>query len=674
MRRRTLVVLTVLASLSFFLTLTFAANTGQITGCLTDQETGKPIVGASVVISGTSIGAMTDHEGKYQITRVEPGVYTLRISHLDYAQLEIPGVTVSADSATEINRTLSSSVIDSGTTIEVTAKHDVIDKSTTSKRMIQRLPVASVDAILKQVAGVRTGKDGKIYIRGGRSGEVSYIISGKAISNPLGGLDNGVADRLRCGNKFPPAHGGSAIVNGEKYDAMFFENYGVNPFVDTEDDHYSTFAIDVDDASFILARTYLNRGHLPPKAAIRVEEFVNHFDYSYDPPSHETFRVIMEGAPSRFGPNGSLLMRIGIKGRIVQDEDRKPANLVFVIDVSGSMDIENRLELVKKSLTLMTERLTERDRLGIVIYGSNAVVKMRPTNCDRRQYIKKTIESVRCGGSTNAAQGINLGFQMASEIFVPGHINRVILCSDGVANVGVTGAEQILENIKAYTDQGITLTTVGFGMGNYNDILMEKLGNKGNGKYAYVNSIKEARRLFVEKLTGTLEDIAREVKTQVDFNPEVVRSYRLLGYENRDVDDDKFRDDSEDGGEIGAGHSATVLYELKLHQEPTSGLVANVFIRYQDPESETVTEIKHPFYMSAFTPDFDSTSDDFRLAAVAGELAEILRGSYWARDAKLEPVLEVVQGISGQSDRSDISELETLIMKAARHNDKLAER
>jgi Ca-activated chloride channel family protein len=455
---------------------------------------------------------------------------------------------------------------------------------------------------------------------------------------------------------------------------MFFKHHGVNPFVDTEDDHYSTFAVDVDDASFNMTRSYLERGHLPPDEAVRVEEFVNHFEYSYEPPVHDAFRVTMEAAPSPFGPSGAWLLRIGIKGKEVRPEDRLAANLVFVIDVSGSMAREDRLQLVKKSLLLLLDQLTPEDRVGIVIYGSDARILLNPTYTCERQSIIHTIKDLRPGGSTYAEKGIRLGCEMAARMFEAGKINRVILCSDGVANVGRTGADEILKEIKRYTQQGITLTSVGFGMGNYNDILMEKLGNKGNGFYAYVDDIAEARRLFAKNAVATLQVIARDVKVQVDFNPTVVRSYRLLGYENRDVDDDRFRDDTEDGGEIGAGHSCTVLSELYLHGQPESGLVATVFMRHKDPESREVHEINHPFYLGAFSSRFENTSADFRLATAAAEFAEILRGSYWARDSKINDVLRLASDIPRDAAEGGADELAKMIQSASEHAEELAKR
>jgi Ca-activated chloride channel family protein len=453
-------------------------------------------------------------------------------------------------------------------------------------------------------------------------------------------------------------------VNGEAFDAMFFKNYGVNPFVDTEDDHLSTFAIDVDDASYVMARSYLERGALPPDKAIRTEEFVNHFSYDYEAPEADPFTVHFEGAPSKFGPKNAYLLRVGIKGRKVLPENRKAANLVFVIDVSGSMAREDRLGLVKKALRLLVDELTLDDKVGIVVYGSTGRVVLEPTSLGNKERIVAAIESLVPGGSTFAEEGIMMGYKMADRHFEKGRINRIILCSDGVANVGRTGADDILKQIKEYAERGITLSSVGFGMGNYNDILLEKLGNKGNGYYAYVDNLPEARRIFVENLTGTLEVIARDVKIQVDFDPGIVRSYRLLGYENRDVEDNKFRDDTEDGGEIGSGHEVTALYEIKFHQQSASADAGTIYIRFKSPEGGRAEEVKYGIERRMFRGSFESASTQFRLAAAAAEFGEILRNSYWARGSELGEVLNLANDVFSETGSKDVLELMNLISKA----------
>jgi Ca-activated chloride channel family protein len=461
------------------------------------------------------------------------------------------------------------------------------------------------------------------------------------------------------------AHGGTTPPNGEPVDAMFFKNYGVNPFIDTEDDHLSTFAIDVDSGSYTLSRSYLLQGNLPPRDAVRVEEFVNYFDYNYPAPQRDTFAVFCEAMPWSFGPErqNTYLMRIGLKALEVPDELRKPAVLTFVIDVSGSMSREDRLGLVKQSLRLLIDKLRPDDKIGIAVYGSRGHAVLEHTTLAHRDAIIEAIDALRSEGSTYAEEGIRIGYDMAQAAFTPGHINRVILCSDGVANVGQTGADHILQIIREKADNGITLSALGFGMGNYNDVLMEQLGNKGNGYYAYIDTLDQARRLF-SNLTGALQVVARDVKIQVDFNPDVVRSYRLIGYENRDVADKDFRNDTVDGGEIGAGHATTALYELKLWPEK-SGKIATTFIRYKDADTFKVTEISSAFNSGQIAGSTDVISDAFALSSVVTEFAEILRESYWAKGADLSATLARAELIAENNPADiDIAELKDLIARA----------
>ena len=463
----------------------------------------------------------------------------------------------------------------------------------------------------------------------------------------------------------PKAHGGTHNVNDAAFDAMFFKNYGVNPFVDSDDDRLSTFAVDVDTGAYTLARSYLNRNALPEEAAVRIEEFVNYFDYGYAPPKNEgeAFAVHLAAAASKFG-SGKTLMRVGIKGRQIDPEDRKDAVLTFVIDVSGSMAREDRLGLVKKALRLLVGQLRDSDEVGIAVYGSRGSEVLSHRSVEGRREILAAIDGLTSEGSTNAEEGINIGYRMAKRAFRKGAINRVILCSDGVANVGRTGPEAIFKQIKKYADEGITLSAIGFGMGNYNDVLMEQLGDKGNGHYAYVDSLAEAKRIFVENLTGALQVIARDVKVQVDFNPAVVRSWRLLGYENRDVADEDFRNDKVDGGEIGAGHSVTALYELKLWPNK-AGQLANVHVRYKQAVGDTAREVVRTITSAEVGRGFNSRGASFKLAACVAEFAEILRGSYWARGSKLDDVLALAKTCRNDYDhRADLNELVDLIAKA----------
>jgi Ca-activated chloride channel family protein len=357
-----------------------------------------------------------------------------------------------------------------------------------------------------------------------------------------------------------PSTGGTTEPNDQPYGDVFYREYGVNPFIDTEDDNLSTFGLDVDTGSYTVARRYLRDGHLPPREAIRVEEFVNSFDYGDRPPRRGDFRLAAEGAPAPFAAGERYyLLRFAVSARQVAAKDRPPAVLTFVVDTSGSMNRENRLGLVKSALYELLDHLRSDDRVGLVVYGSRGEVLLEPTT--DHEAIRSAIGRLHGGGSTNAEEGLLLAYELADEYRDRDGINRIILCSDGVANVGRTGPESILERIEHFTEEGIELTTVGFGMGNYNDVLMEQLADTGDGRYAYVDALPEARRILVEELTGTLMTIGSEAKAQVEFNPGVVSRYRLLGYENRDIADERFRDPTVDAGEIGSGHTVAALYD-----------------------------------------------------------------------------------------------------------------
>jgi Ca-activated chloride channel family protein len=445
----------------------------------------------------------------------------------------------------------------------------------------------------------------------------------------------------------------------------YFQYYGLNPFEDPREDHLSTFSLDVDTASYSVARRYVTDGNLPPPDAVRVEEFVNYFDAGYPSPSDIAFAIYADGAPSPFHTDGSHILRFGIQGYQVLEEERKPASLTFVIDISGSMDLENRLGLVKQSLQLLVERLRPTDTVSIVVYGSNAYVALTPTSGEDRQRILDTIYSLRTDGATNAEAGLRLGYQLAYQAMRPGAINRVILCSDGVANVGETGPEAILESIRGYADTGITLTTVGFGMGNFNDVLMEQLADNGDGHYAYIDDLDEAQKLFVEDLTSTLQVIARDAKVQVDFNPQVVSRYRLIGYENRAVADQDFRNDAVDAGEIGAGHSVTALYAV-IFNPGAQGRIATVQLRWQDPESLAVHEINGNYNTWDLSPTFESAAPRYQLVVVVTQYAELLRLSPWAAGSSIGQVLQHAVRVSGLiPNDQDVAELASLVSRAS---------
>ncbi len=461
-----------------------------------------------------------------------------------------------------------------------------------------------------------------------------------------------------------------AVASVDAVDAMTFRDYGNSPFVATEIDPRSTFALDVDTGSYNLVRRYLNDGRLPPASAVRVEEMINRFNYGDAPPAKDDFALYAEGSPVRLvdGPRRYLL-RLGVQGREVAEGFRPPADLVFVVDVSGSMARENRLGLVRQALGLLVDQLGPADRVALVVYGTRGQVVL-PLVADHNA-IRGALDRLQSNGSTNAEEGLRLGFELALEARRQGTISRVILCSDGVANVGRTGPEGILSMVRHATNAGVELTTVGFGMGNYNDELMEQLADQGNGRYAYVDDLDEARRIFVESLTGTLLTIAAEAKAQVVFNPEVVARYRLIGYENRDVADEDFRNDAVDAGEIGAGHAVTALYEIDLQPQVVVGPgwaepVAEVHLRWGSIVRGQMTERALRVTGKDFAVAWDAASPSFRWCALVARLGEQLRGVYGRPGLPLAVLHEETERLSPELfGNADFVAFRSLVAKAA---------
>ena len=490
----------------------------------------------------------------------------------------------------------------------------------------------------------------QMAMQGGVAGGVEGGVPGGVVGGVVGGMPVGAVGPSYEFEKGMPAPD------------MLFRHQGTNPFVAVEKDSLSTFGLDVDTASYTVARNYLTRGELPPPSAVRVEEFVNALPAHYAPPRREAFAIHVEAAPSPFR-RGYHLLRVGLKAREVRAHERKRANLTFVIDVSGSMARENRLGLVQRSLRLLVEQLDERDRIGIVVYGTNGRVVLDPTPATDRRSILRAIESLRPEGSTNLEEGLDLGYRMAVAEADPAANNRVVLCTDGVANNGVTDPATLLKRIHARAQKRVFLTALGFGMGNYNDALLQKLADEGDGQYAYIDDDREAERFFLRDLSGVLEVVARDAKAQVQFDPAGVAAYRLLGYEKRDVADEDFRNDDVDGGEIGAGHTVTVLYELKLRD--AGRRLGTVNVRFIDPESGDAQELARDVEDSDVRDRFEAASAGFRVAAVVGRFAEHLRHSEWLKGESLEDVLVAAERLPSRALRdAEAADFMDLIRRA----------
>lgn len=443
----------------------------------------------------------------------------------------------------------------------------------------------------------------------------------------------------------------------------------INPLTATADDRLSTFALDVDTASYAATRNYIQNGALPPASTVRIEEFVNYFDYGYPNAEDELFRIAVDAAPTPSTSDtaaNTQIVRVGIQGKQIDDSERDDMMLTFVIDISGSMGDYNRLPLVKESLGLLVENLRPTDEIAIVVYSDNTRAILEHTPVAERDTILAAINQLQTEGSTNVEAGLTLGYQLAADNFRRDAVNRVLLLSDGVANVGATGPDEMLRQVRDYAAQGVVLTTVGFGMNDFNDQLMEQLANDGNGNYAYIDTIAEAQRLFADNLTSTLQFIARDAKIQVDFNPEVVSHYRLLGYENRAVADADFRNDTVDAGEVGAGHSVTALYEVQL-TEQNAGVALIVQLRYEDIETGEVIELQQPLDTSTFHPTFEAAPVNLQLAVAVAGFADQLRGGGYMSDQNLDNVLVLAEAVAPQfANNTDVQEFVELVQQAQR--------
>jgi Ca-activated chloride channel family protein len=426
------------------------------------------------------------------------------------------------------------------------------------------------------------------------------------------------------------------------YDGVTFQDPGVNPYVDPTEDRVSTFALDVDTASYAIAQRYIEDGNRPDPASVRPEEWINAFEQGYRPPLDDTFSIVADGGPTPFTDRDEILLRIGLQAREVRDRARDDAALTFVIDTSGSMEREGRLELVKDALARLVDGLGRNDTVAIVTFGDDGRVRLEPTRATHRHEILDVIGELRPGGSTNLEDGLRLGYELARSSMTENGIDRVVLASDGVANVGLTDPQSILGRIHEDAAAGIELVSVGVGMGNYNDVLLEQLADQGDGFYAYVNGQDEARRLFAEDLTGTLQTVALDTRAQVEFDSEVVAAYRLVGYENRAIADRDFVDDTVDAGAIGAGHSVTALYAVRLSDDAgRQAPLATVRLRWTDPDDGGVGEVAREIRLSDLAHDFDGTDPYFRFDAVVASTAEVLRGSPWAGHLDLADIAEI---------------------------------
>lgn len=630
---------------------------GQLDGLVTDQQTGAPIAHATVVVYPNQDTVFSDAAGRFMLT-IAPGQTSLiKISHPSFETRTFADIQVTAAAGKMI-------------TFELFARNPVLGTDR-DDRASKAANAGRAQAEEPTVVGpTRERAEAEVKARdesrqapppSGQTADRSRILSGY-IAPQSAQLQKKDKRAYPASPKPMPQYYEEDFYPRPYPRDMFFQNYGTNRFIPTVYDNQSTFAADVDDASYTLVRQYLRDGNVPPVDAIRIEEFVNHFDYGYRAPEYQKFGVHTMLNDSPFD-DSTILFLVGIKGREMDKRERRPMNLTFVIDVSGSMGYDNRMEVVKYALRELTAQLNKNDRIAIVTYGSGAQLRLAPIRGDKKRQIERVIAGLHPGGSTNAEAGLRVGYQMANQQFVAGHVNRIVICSDGVANVGLTNAEALKETIIDYAGRGITLSSVGVGMGNYNDVLLEKLAKYGDGRYAYVNDRREAHKVMVEDFLGNMDILARDTKIQVEFNPEVVKSYRLLGYENRDVADHKFRDNREDGGEIGPGHEVTAIYELVFNRKRPRGEFATINVRWLDESGHEVAELHKAATLDRHTRYYDFTPE-MRLAVAASKLAEKLKNTHYVRDLSYAELHEFASPLAQQMPSEQTYELLEMIDRA----------
>lgn len=515
-------------------------------------------------------------------------------------------------------------------------------------------------------------KDGKISETTYRertteaASEKQYVGEDKKDENTLNGLFSRESDSEEL-TFAPPSSGGEtyAVIEEEGYASTFSQPL-------------STFSIDVDTASYSNVRRYLNDHRLPPKDAVKIEEMVNYFNYDYPQPKDgDPFSVSTEVGPCPWNEESYLAM-IGLQGLNIEQEERPKTNLVFLMDVSGSMDSPDKLPLLKQAFALLTKELGENDKVSIVVYaGASGVVLSGATGEDGALILDK-IEQLDAGGSTAGSEGIRLAYDVAFEHFLYNGNNRVILATDGDFNVGITSQDGLENFIEEKREEGIFLSVLGFGTGNTDFQTMETLADKGNGHFAYIDSVSEAEKVLVEELTGTLYTIAKDVKIQVEFNPNIVKSYRLVGYENRRLANEDFNNDQVDAGDIGAGHTVTALYEIKFFDEGemTDDLryqsnevkdiqneIMYVKLRYKHPKSDTSQKLEVPVKTIKL---YEDVSGDFIFASSVAEFGLLLRQSDYRGHANFDHIYNGLKASGKVLDDDEKFEFLTLVSAAER--------
>ena len=624
-----------------------------VSGKITDDQ-GNAITSASILVKGTKQAALSAQDGTYQISTPSKNA-VLVFSAVGYQTREI-----NVAGKTTINVTLSNS----------TAQlQEVVVTGYATKRKMDFTASTTVDP--SAIYGSRAPVDNSLQ------GSVAGVVVNSPGSNKairIRGISSFKKDN-RQGYHDPVAED----FNTEGYDYIT-----ENAFLKSVDNPLSTFSIDVDAASYSNVRRFLNQGQLPPAGAVRIEEMINYFHYDYPQPKDgDPFSINTEISDAPWNKEHKLVL-IGLQGKKIPMNNLPASNLVFLIDVSGSMQGPNRLPLVKASMKMLVDQLREKDRVSIVVYAAAAGLVLKPTSGDQKTTIKDAIDNLEAGGSTAGGAGIRLAYKTAKEFFEKGGNNRVILCTDGDFNVGESSDDAMERLIEEERKSGVFLTVLGYGMGNYKDSKMQKLADKGNGNHAYIDGISEAKKVLVNEFGGTLFTIAKDVKLQIEFNPAKVQGYRLIGYENRLLAKEDFNDDKKDAGELGSGHTVTALYEiipvgvksnflkdvdpLKYQKDKSAKSSShtdefiNVKFRYKAPDGDVSKLIEHPVRDKQLS--IAHTSENFCFAASIAEFGMLLRNSAFKSQASFDNVLTLAKKAKGNDEEGYRSEFIRLVESA----------
>lgn len=616
------------------------AQTYEIRGRVHTSNPDEGIPFASIVVyrdTANLFGTTTDIDGNFSIKPDQGGLYNVKATCVGFQPIMMKNILIAVDSV---------AVVDIVMTIGTQLNQIVIREYKVpliEKEQIIQAPTRDVNSISSQAAGVyQVNESEPRNIRGSRSDANAYYVDGIKVRGSV--------------TQIPERK----VSDNEEY-SLITENQ----FNNVKRRPLSTFSIDVDAASYSNIRRILTAGMLPPKDAVRIEEMINYFNYEYaQPKDQEPISITTEIGNCSWNPEHKLV-KIGLKGRSIEAEKLPPNNLVFLIDVSGSMMDENKLPLIKRSFRLLVQQLRPEDKVSIVVYAGSSGLVLSPTSGKEKELIMQKIDVLQAGGSTAGGEGIQLAYDVAKENFMKDGNNRVILATDGDFNVGVSSDAELVSLIEKKRDMGIFLTVLGFGTGNYKDSKMEGLADKGNGNFAYVDNILEAQKVFVKEMGATLNTIAKDVKLQIEFNPVHVKAYRLVGYENRLLADEDFNDDKKDAGELGSGKTVTALYEiipakskesvdnidtLKYQKTVSQDQIAlnemmTIKFRYKDPKGSESKLIVHPLLAQDETEQ--KSSEDFRFASSVAEFGMILRDSKFKGKANFKNILTAARESKG---------------------------